>query len=157
MAHPLVTPQGAPFRFHKETIEVKLSPYPSICFAGSCSAGLPYRLELVPTRHLARFSDAAARVAAISSALSSASGKAHSVVVVASPASSSDGEHCPTATAELTKFFNALLIDLQGVHLSFSSMDVSTHEEHSDTPGEPLIDLRLSVRMVSFPPLNMEF
>ncbi|GAX83478.1 hypothetical protein CEUSTIGMA_g10903.t1 [Chlamydomonas eustigma] len=57
---------------------------------------------------------------------------------------------------DLSNFFNHLLIDLQGVNLSFASMTIMTKDQNS-TLTDPCVDLALTLKMVQFPPLNLKF
>lgn len=54
-------------------------------------------------------------------------------------------------SAGLTDFFSGLTIDLQGPQLTYQSMAVVQSD------GEALLDLRLSVRVLDFPPINLQF
>jgi len=77
-----------------------------------------------------------------------------------------DDRRIPEIITRISKFFNELEIDLQGVLLGFERFDVvmdgavesssSVSTEYQDS-NCPVVDLKLRVQVNSIPPLNVEF
>jgi len=167
LAHPLVVRaargavQGAPFTFRRNGVVLSTLPSPTVAFSGTWSGnGNDYHVNLLP--HVTATS------AAVSAAAGTRSGHGSIAategggggVQVAAVAASGSGRDDATVSADLTAFFNNLLINLDGVHLKLAALHVAEgdHPPLCNHPcDKPLVDLRLSVHMVAFPPLDMRF
>lgn len=67
------------------------------------------------------------------------------------PSEGGESPHCGALGGGLARFFEGLMIDLQGAELRFRSMDVER------LPGGPVLNLQLSLRVREFPPLDVKF
>ena len=67
---------------------------------------------------------------------------------------SDSDEACRLVSEELSQFFSCLTISLQGIELTYSSMQLLSQTSGSD--GD-VLELHLSVAVLDFPPPNLEF
>lgn len=156
--------QGKPFLFDRDGVHLQLSPQPVAFFSGvAASDGKRYSVAMRPnSQHSAQHHHAGQAdkgVVVTASAATAASPSASSVGSwddLAEEKSFEAQARDAQVSQQLTKFFNQLLIDLQGVQLTFDALLLSNGSEPHGV-REPVLDLRLAVRMVDFPPLNMQF
>lgn len=67
---------------------------------------------------------------------------------------SDSDEACRLVSEGLSQFFSCLTISLQGIELTYSSMQLLSQTSGSD--GD-VLELHLSVAVLDFPPPNLEF
>lgn len=152
--------QGGPFLFDRDGVHLQLSPQPVAFFSGvAASDGKRYSVAMRPnSQHSAQHHAGQANqgVVVTASAATAASPSASSGDDLTEEESLEAQARDAQVSQQLTKFFNQLLIDLQGVQLTFDALLLSNGSEPHGV-REPVLDLRLAVRMVDFPPLNMQF
>ncbi|KAI8477026.1 MAG: hypothetical protein J3K34DRAFT_515998 [Monoraphidium minutum] len=143
LVHPLVTEAaktaGIPFVFERESVRIeppsRERPEGLICFTGTWRRdNVRYQVELLPV----------ARGAAVGRGV-----QAHAIALGAGGRSSSAG----VVEDALTRFFNSLTVDLEGVQMRLMSVVVSPGTGFAGA----LADLRLQLTVRAFPPLNVKF
>lgn len=77
----------------------------------------------------------------------------HHIGVRAVDLSGSD-EGCRLISEELSKFFSTLTISLQGIELTYNSMQLASQTTGAD--GD-VLELQLDVAVMDFPPPNLQF
>lgn len=138
LVHPLFKAEaakavrGSPFDFDGASVRIKEG---SVLFSGDWN-GESYDLCLNPSKNQ-----------------SSKGCPDDEVMVRLTAANKRSGEEDALITSELASFFNNLCMDLQGLQLRFSSLDVV----RSSIRDPLLLEMKLKANLIEVPPLNVKF